>query len=372
MTVFLLIFFLLLSTYGFLVDYYRRAWNAVPDNTSFTIPSLRVSVVIAVRNEEKNMGRLLDCLCVQDYPKELFEIVLVNDHSEDRSAEIFTAYNFRGINKTIIHLEEGYASKKNAIAKGISVSSGDLIITTDADCEMNHSWVSSIAAYASSTNAKFIAAPVRMTSKKTVLGVFQTLDFITLQGITGASVFKRFHTMCNGANLAYRKSAFYEVNGFDGIDNVPSGDDMLLMHKIFLKYPQQVFYLKNKNATVDTHAELTWKDFFNQRIRWASKAVHYKDKRIFYILLLVYLVNICFLILAVATVMHPPWGTFLLLFFAGEDHHRISVCKYCCNIFRTIFINGVLSFFTAIAYYVHDNCGMAGKIWFIQMEIQDH
>ncbi len=110
----------------------------------------------------------------------------------------------------------------------------------------------SITSFYQSTGAKFIAAPVKMMGDKTLLGVFQTLDFLTLQGITGASVYKRFHTMCNGANLAYPKETFIEVNGFEGIDNIPSGDDMLLMHKIFLRYPDKIFYLKNTTAIVTT------------------------------------------------------------------------------------------------------------------------
>src|SRR2546427_294101 len=86
--------------------------------------------------------------------------------------------------------------------------------------------------------------PKHLYNQSSLLSVFQTLNFLTLQGITAASVYKRFHSMCNGANLAYEKSAFYEVGGFNNIDNIASGDDMLLMHKIFKQYPDKVFYLK--------------------------------------------------------------------------------------------------------------------------------
>lgn len=98
--------------------------------------------------------------------------------------------------------------------------------------------------------------------------------------------------MCNGANLAYEKKVFEEVGGFSGIDKTASGDDMLLMHKIFSKYPGKVVYLKHSDAIVSTAPVHSWKEFFQQRIRWASKALHYDDKRIFWVLLLVYLVNI--------------------------------------------------------------------------------
>ena len=74
------------------------------------------------------------------------------------------------------------------------------------------------------------------------------MDFMVLQGITGAVVYKNNLSMCNGANLAYEKKAFYEVNGFAGIDHIASGDDMLLMHKIWKKYPDRVHYLKSKEC----------------------------------------------------------------------------------------------------------------------------
>ncbi len=144
--------------------------------------------------------------------------------------------------------DEQVAYKKLAIQTGIGISSGGLIVTTDADCLFHHDWLRTLAAFYEEKGAKFIAAPVRMGvpahpdgsfvhPDPGMLTIFQTLDFITLQGITGASVYKRFHSMCNGANLAYEKSAFFEVGGFRGIDAIPSGDDMLLMHKIYNKYP---------------------------------------------------------------------------------------------------------------------------------------
>ena len=115
---------------------------------------------------------------------------------------------------------------------------------------------------------------------------------MTLQGITGASVYKKFHRMCNGANLAYEKKVFLEVDGFAGIDNIASGDDMLLMHKIFNRYPEKVLFLNSVDAIVQTTPAGTLKEFINQRIRWASKADRYTDKKITGVLLLVYLFNV--------------------------------------------------------------------------------
>ena len=140
---------------------------------------------------------------------------------------------------------------------------------------------------------------------------------MTLQGITGASVYKKFHSMCNGANLAYEKKVFLEVDGFTGIDNIASGDDMLLMHKIYNKYPGKVMFLKSANAIVRTKPMETLKEFFNQRIRWASKADKYTDKKIITVLMIVYLFNLYVLGLGISS--------FFIIIFLFI--YRITFCK---------------------------------------------
>ncbi len=210
-----------------------------------------------------------------------------------------------------------------------------------------------------------------MRHERGLLTLFQSLDFITLQGITAASVYKRFHSMCNGANLAYEKSAFIEVNGFEGIDSIPTGDDMLLMHKIYMRYPEQVFYLKSKEAIVQTEPEYSWKSFFNQRIRWASKADRYQDRRIIAVLALVYAVNVCFLVLGIASFWKSTWFFFFCHAIAGQDPDRISVRGICSAVFWSAAADVVLSSFAAIAYCVHDHCRLAGPLWFIYLEGQE-
>lgn len=313
MAIFLLIFFLLLTAYCLLIDYYRRAWNSIPEYTEDKFSAVRISVVIAARNEENNLGEVLDCLAGQDYPADLLEVIVVDDHSTDASASIAETYSFVHVLQLSPHLE----GKKQAISAGIHAASGELIVTTDADCRAGAGWLRSLASFYVSSRAKFIAAPVMIAPTRSFAGIFQSLDFLTLQGITGASVHRKFHNMGNGANLAYPKQVFVDVNGFEGVDHIPSGDDMLLMHKIAMRYPEQVFYLKNRNSIVTTKPERTWKDFMQQRVRWASKAVHFKDRRIFYVLLLTYLVNVCFVVSAVTSLFNAySFGFFLLLLLA--------------------------------------------------------
>lgn len=318
MIIFLLIFLILLLIYSFLIDFYRRSWNQIPVYNIEDVNDVKVSVIIAVRNEENNIEGLISLLINQNFPKDLYEVIVVDDHSSDETVNILQSLKSEHLSIVKIQLPDGVSSKKKAIEAGIKAAKGILIITTDADCRMNSSWIRSYASFYKKTGASFIAAPVIMDKQNTFRDIFQALDFLAMQAITGASVHKRFHTMCNGANLAYTKQAFIEVNGFEGIDEIPSGDDMLLMHKIFTRNPDKVMYMKNKEAIIATYPEASWKNFIHQRIRWASKAVHFKDKRIFYVLLLTYLLNVCFIVLSIGAIINVSWVSFLLMFILAK------------------------------------------------------
>jgi len=316
---------LLFAIYGGLIAWYHRAWKALPEYSPPPAkqPGTRITVLIPARNEEENIGNCLRSLALQSYPRPYFEVIVIDDHSTDATATIikeFVEFPVRYLSLAEWPREHGFtAHKKFAIETGIGQATGELIVTTDADCLFDPGWLSTLAACYEETGAKFIAAPVRIggmpqwSRQHSLLSIFQTLDFITLQGITGAAVYKKIHSMCNGANLAYAKDAFFQVGGFKGIDSIPSGDDMLLMHKIALRYPRQVFFVKARRAIVSTRPETRWKGFFNQRVRWASKADRYDDKRIFWVLLLVYGVNLLYLALAIATIWNSWWGLLLLM-----------------------------------------------------------
>lgn len=326
MVVFLSIFSLLLVLYAILIHYYRTAWNQIPD----FIPNIlkgttSITVIIPVRNEEENIPFLIQSLCEQTYPADLFEVIIVDDHSTDRSWDILQSLTSQPIAIKPMRLADIMptgtitgAYKKLAIDAAIRLSRGELIVTTDADCIFDPHWLAYIAAFYEATGASFIAAPVKIKRDRRLLSLFQSLDFTILQGITGASVHKRLHTMCNGANLAYQKKVFFEVHGFRDIDNIPSGDDMLLMYKIYKQYPDKVFYLKSRHAIVTTIPTSTWKEFFHQRIRWASKTSYYEERRLFFILVLVYCVNVCFLVLAIASLWDAMWLLWLIILLIAK------------------------------------------------------
>ncbi len=320
----ILISVLLFVTYAALIIFYYRSWRSISDfNFSNSNRQTKISVIIPARNEEQNIIGCLLSLKNQTYPKDLYEVIVIDDHSTDNTWNILQNSSFAEMKCKKLKLADfitdsinNKSYKKMAIETGINNADGSLIVTSDADCTFNNNWLQTIADFYETTHAKFIAAPVKINCTNNFLAIFQTLDFITLQGITAASVFKKFHSMCNGANLAYEKKIFFEADGFRDIDNTPSGDDMLLMHKIYKKYPAGIFFLKNKNAVVTTQAETSWENFFDQRIRWASKADMYDDKRIFWVLLLVYCFNLLFPVLCIASFWNIQYLLIAVAFLA--------------------------------------------------------
>ena len=309
----------LLFLYGVLIFFYFYQWNKLLENQpKDSLPFPFVSVVIAARNEEANLPQLIADLKCQTYPSNLFEVIIVNDHSTDGTAKL--AEEFDGTHwQMILPNADAYASsKKIAIASGIEKAKGELMIITDADCRVKANWVKTMASFYVEKGAAFIAAPVKFTHDHSLLQVFQVLDFITLQGITAASVASNTHRMCNGANLAYTKKVYNRVNGFAGIDNIATGDDMLLMHKVWKAHPNSVHYLKSKDAIVETEPMKTWGDFLMQRKRWASKTLVYDDWRIIAVLGFVLLFNLLFFVLLIAAIITPFYWIHFFAYLFGK------------------------------------------------------
>lgn len=322
--------------YALLILFFWRAWLQIPSfKTTPASGQVKVTVIIPARNEEKNISILLDALENQSYPKHLTEIIVVDDYSTDNTAAIVKKYP--GVILISLQSWEINSYKKKAIETAIAASTGELIITTDADCRMESGWLETFVSFREKNNSVFIAAPVAFTNyrgKNKLLYYFQVIDFLVLQGITGASVFKKMLGMCNGANLAYEKKVFTEVNGFKGIDHIASGDDMLLMHKIKRLYPSRVHYLKSEAAIVFTIAADNWKNFLNQRIRWASKAGSYADKKIIGILVLVYSFNLAFLILFMAGFFNYYYWLYGVILLVAKTLVEFPLAKSVATFFN--------------------------------------
>lgn len=295
---FLLILTALLAAYCLLICIYRywflrlKVYQPIPDGT----PRTRFTIIIPARNEAASIGHCLKSIVQLDYPPELLEVIVVNDHSTDDTPGIVLEWKQDFPQLRLINLADHLtgnqnAYKKKAIEIAVAQSSGNWMVTTDADCIIPKKWLYLFDRYIQEHEPVFVAAPVMFTPNSSWLGIFQVLDFISLQGITAAAVAAGYHSMCNGANLAYSKVAFDTVGGFKGIDHIASGDDMLLMYKISQAYPGKLGFLFSPEAIVQTAPMPDWKSFLNQRIRWASKADSYSEKSIFWVLFLVYCVN---------------------------------------------------------------------------------
>jgi cellulose synthase/poly-beta-1,6-N-acetylglucosamine synthase-like glycosyltransferase len=283
--------------YGFLVLNFIRGWHKLiyftPQKSD---PRTKVSIIVAARDEEANINKTIDDLIAQQYLKALTEIIIIDDHSTDRTAEIVLNYADRNVK--LIKLNEDRALnsyKKKAIQTAIGTCSGDLIITTDADCRMGPNWLGTIVNLYEEKNYKMISSPVAYFQEKSFFERLQSLEFLYLIGLGASTIGNKQPSTCNGANLAYEKKTFYEVGGFQGIDDLASGDDELLLHKIAAKYPDQIGFLKNREAIVYTHAKETLGAFIQQRKRWASKSTRYKNKAIIVLGVLIWIFNLSIL-----------------------------------------------------------------------------
>lgn len=283
-------------------------------------PQTRFTIIIPARNEASAIVHCLNSIQQLAYPKELLEVIVVNDHSTDGTPDIVLQRREQFPSLKLINLADHLngtvnAYKKKAIEIAVAESNGNWIVTTDADCTVPPQWLSLLDQYIQENQPVFVAAPVMFTLTKSWLGLFQVLDFMSLQGITASAVAAGYHSMCNGANLAYSKRAFESVGGFKGIDHIASGDDMLLMYKIKQQYPGKLGFLFSPGAIVQTAPMPDWVSFLNQRIRWASKADSYSEKSIFRVLFLVYCVNallLAGLLLGLLFQGLYPWMMYLL------------------------------------------------------------
>ena len=290
----------LLILYCCLILVYAKWYIAIKpfEITNSYTPSHSFSVIIPARNEATNIAKCINSICANNYPTHLYEIIVVDDYSEDETSSIVKQLQQQYSNLKLVKLNEILGEtnlnsyKKKSIEIGIANAVNEFIICTDADCIVPKNWLMYFDGFLQKTRAVFVAAPVEFIKENSLLNDFQYIDFLAMQSITAAAVTKGFQAMCNGANMAYSRNVFYQVDGFKNIDNIASGDDMLLMQKIKAKFPTRVGYLFAKEAVVKTPAAPSIKEFLNQRIRWASKSKNYKDFNVLLVLLLVYLLNI--------------------------------------------------------------------------------
>ena len=301
--------YLLTFIYFLVVCSFIRGWSRLTD---FSKPlghagSTSVSIIVAARNEEKIISKTIEDLLKQRYAKALTEIIIIDDHSTDDTAQIVRSYASQGVKLIVLNESNALNSyKKKAIQTAIGQCNGDLIITTDADCRMGPEWLATIVTYYEEKNFKMISSPVAYFEEHSFFERAQSLEFLYLIGLGASTIGNNKPSTCNGANLAYEKKAFYEVGGFTGIDDLASGDDELLLHKMAAKYGDKIGFLKNKNAIVYTHAKATLGEFIQQRKRWASKSTRYKNKGIIVLGVTVWVFNVSIILNLLAGIFFFP------------------------------------------------------------------
>jgi cellulose synthase/poly-beta-1,6-N-acetylglucosamine synthase-like glycosyltransferase len=294
----------------------------------------KVTVMVAARNEEEKISFTIDDILAQDYPKHLLEIIIADDHSTDRTAEIIRSYAARGVKLLQLNEDKPLNSyKKKAIAEAIALSSGELMVATDADCRMGAKWLSSIVTYYETEHPVMISSPVTYFEEKSLFERLQTLEFSYLIGIGASFIGNGRASTCNGANFAYRKDVFYQVGGFKGIDDLASGDDELLLQKVAERFPGKILFLKRPEAIVYTHAKPNLTEFLNQRRRWASKSTKYKDKKIVALAVGIWLFNLSLLVNA------------CLSFYAGCFFKLLLIQFGLKYIAEAIFLFPIMAFF---------------------------
>ena len=288
--VLIIIFILLLAHYIFFLMKIFSGLNNLKLSITISIPEEFISVIIPFRNEEKNILVNLKSIEGQDYPKEKFEIIYIDDSSEDNSLKLLQD-NKIADNIKVLSVAKDFsisAHKKRAVRYGIDNSIGEIIVTTDADCVHDTKWLLSLVSNLDDATG-FVSGPVEFIDGQTLFSKIQKLEFAGLI-FTGAGLIGSGNpSICNAANIAYRRKAFDEVGGFKNQMGLSSGDDELLMQKIAKDTDYKVRFSVNKNSIVRTHSNKNIAEFYHQRKRWASKGLFYGDKNLIVKLILIFL-----------------------------------------------------------------------------------
>jgi poly-beta-1,6-N-acetyl-D-glucosamine synthase len=269
---------------------------------SASIEGQGITVIVPFRNEERNLPSLLKTLANQSYPSTLYEVILVDDHSADYSARIVRQFVDEHHNFRLLVLPNGFEGKKRAIDFCVSHCVYEIIVTTDADCTLPPNWLKSIS-LSFTQQLNMLVGGVKILPGPSLFSKLQTIEFSSLIGSGFATLGFHLPTMANGANLAFRKTAFQKVNGYEGSYHIASGDDEHLMQKIHSQFPGSVRPMTDANSVVSTEAMPTIREFFQQRLRWAAKWKHNPSILTKAVAILIWMFQLTYLISLVLVVL---------------------------------------------------------------------
>lgn len=270
-----------------------------------------VSVIVACRNEEKDLPGLLKNISLQDYNPDLFEVIIVDDNSADKTFSV--ASEFKGVRNLIVLKNKG-KGKKQAIRTGVAASTGNLIITADADCRVGNSWLKTIIAFSAENKPDMVICPVELQGGRSFFHRFQELEFLSLQGVTAGAAAIGNPVMCNGANLAFTKEV-YNKHSDNLHDELPTGDDIFLLHSIKREPGNKIMWLESADAIATTRTSVTFSSFLNQRVRWISKAGSYTDMFTRVLAIVTFVTILLEWFLLIAAIFNPVFFLVLLAAF---------------------------------------------------------
>lgn len=239
----------------------------------------KVSILIPFRNEQENLPHILSSISSLSFAPA--EVIFIDDHSHDSSQVVLAEYlqNSEISLPTIKVITSKGIGKKAAITSGLEEAGGDIIFTTDADCDLPTNWIENMLSVFNYPHVQMVAGPVMSKEKAGFFSDFQQIEWASILLVTKAGFELRSPIMCSAANMAYRKSAFLEVEGYRGNELVLSGDDEFLLKKIIRRFGENsAVYNHSQQGLVYTQAQDTWKDLIQQRGRWAGKWRMHREK----------------------------------------------------------------------------------------------
>jgi cellulose synthase/poly-beta-1,6-N-acetylglucosamine synthase-like glycosyltransferase len=274
-----------------------------------------VSIIVAARNEEKNISALLTALTRQNYPGQKYEIIIVDDQSQDQTAQIVNSFADPRIHLVeTTNRDKVISPKKNAINLGIQKAKGEILLLTDADCVPPPTWIDGVVRLFTPDVGMVIGfSPCELPRLDFPLGHLLAIESLSLAAVAAGTAGWGHAATCNGRNLAYRKKVYDQVGGFDHIQHFISGDDDLML-KLVQATDWKVQYAYDPRLTVPTRLADSAGQFANQRLRHASKGFHYNLSKVIG-LLLVYLYNLMvFLTIPLALFQHISWWAPIFFF----------------------------------------------------------
>jgi cellulose synthase/poly-beta-1,6-N-acetylglucosamine synthase-like glycosyltransferase len=233
-----------------------------------------VSVVVAARNEEKNIARILTALVNQTYSTNLYEIIIADDASTDRTGQIVRLFQKKWQHIKLLEIKNRSAvvsPKKNALSQAIEIARGEIIMLTDADCLVSNRWIESMLTNFEDADmvAGFSRTKIENWRRTSLCKKFEHFDFLVMFFAAAGAISAGKAFSCSGQNIAYRKQTFTDVGGFSKIQHLISGDDVNLM-QLFRKAGKKIRFAFSAPSYVYTEPVRDWKQLFSQRSRWAS------------------------------------------------------------------------------------------------------